>query len=254
MAITKPYYRIWHPMKGYTNSIDAMFDESISDDNLDYLKDNRFINQKESQSLVTAARLIVIDVHELFTYIEPCDANLSVYSHRIYELLLRTATEFEANCKGILMANQYSHSRNLSIQDYYKINSVSHLSEYIVQIHQWQDIHSWQPLKEWATGSSLTWYQAYNHVKHNRYSHFREANLQNLMDAVTSLLCVLFSQMCDEVGAASINGLSIIQNKQEEVTNNTFTITAPTFSDDELYDFDWKVLKTSNQPFDVYTF
>ena len=46
----------------------------------------------------------------------------------------------------------------------------------------------------------------------------------------------------------------IIQNKQEEVTNNTFTITAPTFSDDELYDFDWKVLKTSNQPFDVYTF
>ena len=77
-------------------------------DNDDYLSDVRYIDKQESASYVNAARIIVKDYYELMDYVEPVDANKSVFSHRIYELLLRTATEYEANCKGILSANGYS--------------------------------------------------------------------------------------------------------------------------------------------------
>ncbi len=48
------------------------------------------------------------DLRRLFEYVEPDDRNLSTFSTRIYEILLRAATEFEANCKAILSANNYS--------------------------------------------------------------------------------------------------------------------------------------------------
>lgn len=56
----------------------------------------------EMSSLFYAARLIISDLYELFNYIESNDANLNTYTHRNYELLPRTATEFEVNCKCIL--------------------------------------------------------------------------------------------------------------------------------------------------------
>ena len=51
------------------------------------------------------------DLNEIFDFVEPSNDNTSVYSHRIYELLLRAATEFESNCKGILKANGYTGPR-----------------------------------------------------------------------------------------------------------------------------------------------
>ena len=65
----------------------------------DYLGDERFACQAELESLITTAHLIVCDLYEVFDYVEPHDDNMDIYSHRIYELFLRTATEFESNCK-----------------------------------------------------------------------------------------------------------------------------------------------------------
>jgi len=64
------------------------------------------------------------------------DGNQNVYSHRLYEMLLRTCTEFENNCKGILKDNGYV-SQNLNIKDYYKINAASKLNEYEIKLNVW---------------------------------------------------------------------------------------------------------------------
>lgn len=52
-----------------------------------------------------AARLIINDFERLFGYIKPHKENENVFSHRIYELFMRTSTEVESCCKGILVAN-----------------------------------------------------------------------------------------------------------------------------------------------------
>ena len=137
MAVSNPFHRLWRPVKGYkwTNT---MFYKGGNPPSIGYLYDDRFANQSERGTLVLTANLIIRDLYEIFNYIEPIDANVSTYSHRIYELFLRAATEFESNCKGILRENGYAKSEKaMSNCDYFKIAKVARLSEYRVSFVRW---------------------------------------------------------------------------------------------------------------------
>jgi hypothetical protein len=46
--------------------------------------------------------LLVEDLHAVFENVAPVAAHDGVYSHRIYEILLRACTEFESVCKELL--------------------------------------------------------------------------------------------------------------------------------------------------------
>lgn len=98
MSVSKPYCRLWRPLKGY-NPLEFNLNEGVydSDANLKYLQDERFACQAEMDSSVITSRLIFQDLYDLFSYIEPDDKNLKTFSHRTYELLLRIATEVEYN-------------------------------------------------------------------------------------------------------------------------------------------------------------
>lgn len=225
---------------------------------LDYLGDERFACQAEMRSLVTTAKLILDDLYAVFNYIEPDDTNLDVFSHRIYELFLRTATEFESNCKGILKSNGYAEAKNaINISnDYFKLASVARLSEYKVIFKRWSTSHVFTPFAEWntATYAPLIWYQGYNSVKHNRYSNFKQANLENLMNALAGLLCILHAQYGERMAFCFVSGLSLSQDYQEKLEIEPFVIITPTFPDVEQYDFIWDVLKTDPDPVQNYTF
>ena len=122
---------------------------------------------KDRYVLVYALKMIENDLKRIFEFIEPSEENLNTYSHRLYELFLRSATEFETNCKQILAANGYTCSRDLNIRDYHKINQAMQLSKYEVKLSMWYpDAKVFIPLEEWERGSGLTWYQEYNLVKH----------------------------------------------------------------------------------------
>jgi len=252
MAISNPYHRIWRPLKGYDP---LMYDDKPTP-SLDYLEDNMFANQAEMQSLLTTAHLIIRDLYELFNYVEPNDTNLSTFSHRIYELLLRTATEFESNCKGVLNANGYVTAGNMNIMDYFRIASVQRLSEYKVTFDRWAQTHEFQPFAAWNTVNfaPLPWYQGYNHVKHNRFTNFNEANLDNLMNAVSGLLCILHAQLGENMQSACFQGISMTQDSEGKVVTGSFTIVAPTFPENEQYEFIWETLKNNPNPVQSFTF
>lgn len=261
MPIDKPYHRIWRPFLNFKGYIVDMFEADKKGDNLKYLDSDTYADQAESYALVDAAHRILQDLNQLFYYVEPCDDNCNMYSHRIYELFLRTATEFEANCKAILQANLYNKKGNINITDYYKINKATKLSGYKISFTRWQGEKMWMPFDDWNKEviddkgkiiiPPLSWYQAYNKVKHNRQQKFSEANLGNLMNAVAGLICILHAQMGDRVGNVDINEAS---NSQFIVDTNTFHLEAPEFPEDEQYSFVWKdIEKTSgavlNYPF-----
>lgn len=256
MSISKPYKRLWRPLKGYSAlslNWTVIGQNQVS---LKYLKSDLFVNQQEKQSYLTTAHLIVRDLYELFNYVQPHDNNLNVFSHRIYELLLRTATEFEANCKAILLANGYAGHGNLTINDYFKIAAATKLSDYIVTFGRWESTHFFKPFVTWngTTYSPLSWYQDYNSVKHNRYINFSQANLANLMDAIAGLLCILHAQFGEDMAEVCFEQVTEPQNNQQKVETGTFVIQAPNFADAEKYEFIWDDIKSNPNVVNSYSF
>ncbi|GAC1656014.1 MAG: hypothetical protein NVS4B3_21320 [Gemmatimonadaceae bacterium] len=73
---------------------------------------------------VRAFLLLQKDLQELFDFVEPAEQNLRCFSYRIHALLLRACIEVQANCKAILVENEYQRrSPDLKIRDYAKIVS-----------------------------------------------------------------------------------------------------------------------------------
>lgn len=255
MSITRPYRRMWRPLKGYSYlSKFWSSDEPVT--SLDYLRSDVFVNQLEMRSLITTARVIIYDLYRLFNYIEPDDNNLMTFSHRIYELFLRATTEVESNMKAVLDANLYRNRNFTMNSDYFKLSAPLKLSEYRVRFKRWSSNREFKPFEAWDSGAyvPLPWYQAYNNVKHNRYEYFREANIENLMNAIAGLLSLLYAQFGEEMSIAAFEGVAVLQEDQNKMITDSFEIYAPSFSDEEQYDFIWDVLKEENNPVLSYNF
>ena len=246
MSLQKPYKRIYRPIIGV---------DKVLGNPEEYLEDSRYIDIKERQSLINAARLIVRDFENLFDYIEPCEQNKGVYSHRIYELLLRTATEFEANCKGVLVANGYAKCpKDLCVKDYKRLDTAMKLSEYKVEYSRWNPINAIKPFEDWSRNDPLSWYQAYNHVKHNRYDNFCESSLETLLTAISGLLCLLVAQF-HSTAACINNGQSYyVDIDGQELDIEHFHIDLPEFPVEECYSFDWQLLEQDADAFVNYQF
>ena len=259
MPSTKPYHRIWRPVKDYdwSNSVISFDDNSEPKPTLDYLYDDCFANQEEKKSLITATRMILRDLNTLYDYIEPSDDNLGVFSHRIYELLLRTAAEFEANCKGILKANGYSKPENeWCVKDYFKISRAARLNEYRLTFERWETGHVFRPFIEWnpSRRELLKWYDAYNEVKHDRYGNFKKAKLEYLMNALAGLICIMHAQYGEGMSYVGFQEYGTTNINEGIVETPIFTIKAPHFPEEEQYGFIWENIKTDQQPVVNYTF
>lgn len=222
---------------------------------LNYALDRRYANDRNL--LCRAYKILESDVIKVFEYVEPSDVNKATYSHRIYELFLRAATEFESNCKRILEVNGYKITSRTNISDYFKINSATKLSEYKVYLNIWHpNEKKIQPFQEWNNSATLSWYQAYNKVKHNRQTEFNNASLENLINAVAGVYVILYAQF----GVFSFNPYHEVNmvddNENGSISSgeSIFSIIPPIWTDNEKYDFDWNTLKNQTNPYDKYKF
>ena len=67
------------------------------------------------------------------------------------------------------------------------------------------------------------------------------------MNALAGLLCLLHAQFGEDMGIACFEGISTVQNDQNQVSTESFDLYAPTFPDEEQYEFIWDVIKQTNQ-------
>lgn len=242
MGVGKPFYRIYRP---------GLHRDTFNNPTEGYEHDSLFLPEAERKSMLMAAQLIIDDFERLFEFIEPHTSNETVFSHRIYELLLRTCTEVESCCKGILQANGCAAN---NMDDYKKIEQSSHLSGYTVQYTNWlPDKYITQPFATWATGGSLPWYKAYNDVKHNRWQKFPSANLKNLLDAISGLLCIIHSQIGDSVQLVTKSEL-YFSSDDPEVSVRSFIIIPSLIPDEEKYDFVWNDIETNPDRFQRFQY
>lgn len=245
-----PYKRIIRPYHIYQNNI------SIG---------HEFLNRKdycnETRQLIHAFHIIQDDYRKLMDYVELHNENNTTFSHRIYELLLRTCTEFENNCKGILLDNNYSsNGGNLKIFDYFKINKASRLNEYTVKIKNWfPESIEIKPFEEWNSNeySSLFWYKAYNNVKHNRSENFQDANLKNLTYALGALFIILASQFDKNVFTQfqEWSMSSSANDGYQSSQNSIFSFKYPNWLDsDKVQEIGSDLLENDNIGYSIFDF
>jgi hypothetical protein len=145
-------------------------------------------------SYLGSFELLSNDFRRLGEYVEPADANLNTYSHRLYELLLRACTDFESVCKEQLVSSRYAKAANdMNINDYKTLEAALHLEQFYVGVLIWRPAPVYiQPFTDWSTAAPpLSWYAAYNTVKHNRNAEFAHANLENVRNAISGLFALL---------------------------------------------------------------
>lgn len=248
MSINKPFFRIYRPGAG-----------------TDYISDLRYCN--EVNNLHRSFKLIEYDLKQVFQFVEPHEDNLSIYSNRLYELLLRACTEFEASAKSILEANGYSRNEYLRLSDYRKLNVATRLSEYEVILDVWNPgPKSLFPFSNWKHSHSLDWYNDYNEVKHNRFLNFKNASLVNVINAVAGVYAILYAQIDYHTDTGLLKpGRSMMFTLNNDDTSDSsmtpmfvdsiFTIKRNSNWDkNSLYRFDWNTLKQEAEPFQKYTF
>lgn len=239
MAYNNPFPRIYLP-----NKQDGLYGSPVFN--------QKSFFSKEYYSISNSINSIISDFIKLLDYIEPVEDNKDTYSIKVYELLLRTAVEFEANCVGILRANNYTNKRNWSIVDFHKLDSVMKLSEYEITTSLWQPRSTFKPLSEWTTSHSLSWFKAYNKVKHDRIGNFKCANIRNLLSGICSLIALFAAQFNSFPMRDNI--FFIYESNEDTISFPNFSIKFPSFTEDEKYDFDWSKLSKTENPFSYFNF
>ena len=248
MAISKPFYRIVIPTKP---SIKGYF-STVQDD--PYVLHKKYATNRIE--LCRAYSLLEQSLVSLFDYVEPATPNLSTFSHRFYELLLRASTEFETNSKYILCANGYTTENDYSIKDYCKIAQASHLQGYEVIYENWRGgPYRFKPFDSWSKSHPLEWYKNYNTVKHNREQEFELANLKNTIHAVAGVFVILFSQFGLNTNWKDHSLEVAIDEEYLRSTHNIFAVKPPIdWDSDNCYTFDWEAIKKQEDPFVSYSF
>lgn len=216
-----------------------------------YLLDPRYRGDG-AEHYIRSLALLQDDLFALFDYVEPADENRACYSFRIHSLLLRTCVELEANCKAILLANEYAAKGDWSMRDYMKIEGSHRLSSYQVRIPQWSGAHKTRaPFQAWKQGGELSWYQAYNATKHDRYKAFKQANLDHLVDAFCGLLVVLSAQFHTHEFSSLVTFARRNPNDFVNAIGRKLLVRFPSdWPDADKYEFfDWGVLEQEKDPF-----
>lgn len=204
--------------------------------------------------------LIQQDLVHYLESVEPADGNLQTYSLRGADLLVRICVEVEANLSAILRANTYTKTGNLKMtDDYFKVEKSHYLSQFKVQFPYWDGSQrTRQPFEAWAMGTyaPLSWYSAYNKVKHDRAERLPEATFLQLTDAWCGLVAILTAQFLFENFAPGHDSLviegygGIFDREFEPAIGSFLGVKLPEqVPVSERYEFTWSDLQVQKNPF-----
>jgi hypothetical protein len=139
------------------------------------------------------------DLLSIFRVVHPAMNNLKAYGGAIRDIIILASTEVEAQWKGVLEANGVTprNGSHFNTSDYVRLLPVMRLNEYEVALIRYPRITATTPFMEWDASKptqSLPWYDAYNHVKHDRETKFEDASLSHAIEAVAACVVMLAAQ------------------------------------------------------------
>lgn len=130
------------------------------------------------------------DLNDSTRFVEFTTENFAVYSIEFAHILLSSSSEVDVIAK--LLSNMLVPDRShKNINDYRKAitQGFSRFAHIEVRIPRYG--LAFQPWVTWANDKNPNWWKSYNNVKHERNTFYKEANLENALNAVAGLFCLV---------------------------------------------------------------
>ncbi len=132
------------------------------------------------------------DLEKVSRFIEFSEENFGTYSIELAHLLLAASSEVDVVLKALCNLkspnitheniNQYRETIKKEFPEF--IEERCYISRYGLILTPWSN---------WSADKNPLWWRSHNNVKHQRDTHFREANLHNTINALAGLsLAVLY--------------------------------------------------------------
>ncbi len=133
----------------------------------------------------------VKELKDIFSSVSPHENNLHTFSEDIFSSFHLTCTNFENLSKYLLSRTNLSRKlpKNYVLKDYKEYIVHKNLLNVGTRLFYWEgkkEMKSY-PFKEFNNGETLSWFTSYNKVKHNYKEYMEEANLENLITAISAL-------------------------------------------------------------------
>jgi hypothetical protein len=183
----------------------------------------RAVSQEKLTESFVSLRILLGKLEELFETIEPAEANLLAYGHKIREILLLACMEVESSWSAVLKENDYPADGMLTTKDYVKLLTPMLLDSYELSLQSYPHFPSFVPFRDWDAASptrSLAWYDAYNRTKHDREENLKFATLSNAIQAVGATAVMFHAQFGFKFGLTGMDQKSpVIHNIFRIVTD-----------------------------------
>ena len=118
---------------------------------------------------------------------EPARENFSTYSIEFARLYLAIGSEIDVVSK-LLCHKANPRIKPKGINNYRPVIVAKYPDFPEVEVIVSRSELSLTPWKEWRNGTNPPWWWHYNEVKHERDKHFKEATLENTLNALGGLL------------------------------------------------------------------
>lgn len=143
------------------------------------------------------------DAEKLSRYVEFTKKNFEAYSIEMVRLLLSASSEVDVVAK--LLCNKLSPDEKPKNMNEYReiLNDKLPIKEMKIQIpHYGLELIPWA---KWKDGENPCWWRCHNKVKHLRDEYFDEANLENTLNSISGLYCLLLYYYKNEVENGDFN-------------------------------------------------
>ncbi|WP_143955644.1 hypothetical protein [Robertkochia solimangrovi] len=123
-------------------------------------------------------------------YIDFSNDNLKTHSIEMTRLILSSCSEIDVILKEICKELDHN-SIAINIREYQKIIKKELPDLIDEKVNIGFNFFGVQPFKTWKEDKTPNWWKMYNEIKHKRNMFYKEANLENAMNAISGLfLCV----------------------------------------------------------------
>ena len=158
--------------------------------------DPYIFNHEEYSDYVVQLDIILNELNEVFKVVAPSKENYKSYGNSIRNIIVLASTEIDSMMHNVLVRNGYCKDNDYTtMNDYRLLNEAMKLNEYSLSFADYNHLGEFTPFQEWSSkGGSLSWYNAYNHIKHRRHENFHEATLENAINSVMGFAAVLVAQ------------------------------------------------------------
>ena len=136
------------------------------------------------------------DAEKLSRYIEFTKNNFKAYSIEMVRLLLSASSEVDVVAK--LLCNKLSPEEKPDNMDDYRniLDEKLPIKEMKIKIPRYGlELIPWA---NWKDDINPLWWKGYNSVKHYRDKNFQRANLENTLNSISGLYCLLLYYYKDE--------------------------------------------------------